>query len=710
MTQDRPASDRRAQHVAILGCLLHVIGAILAGLLSMWGEGSDLLSALARFLLVGLPIWLVLFLMLNQIRRVGQEALETEELQRARAAGTNQAIFELDDEALLIEQIRLQWMVKKMLPITTVVLSVVLLGGQFLGWGWSLGSAFAADGLARAPEPTILMWFSVGLGFLFYLYARYALAVARLPQWGLIRAGAVCMAGSALACLLVAGSLMATSSFDWAEPLGAYVLRIALAALGLEFALNFVFDLYRPRSPGEVPRPSFDSRILGMIGEPGGFTKSIADAMNYQFGFQISSTWFYQLLQRWLFPIVLTACLVVLLLTSVVIVAPDEQAIVERFGRVSGSVWGPGVHLKLPYPIEIVQRVAVRRIGELVIGESEHDHGDEDGDGNDHSEAAVLWTEEHEFVAEAMLLVAAPRTGMDAASAPTGGGDDVAVEGTKSDVVSLLKIAVPIEYRVTDINKFLYKYREPEKLMQVIAYQHLCDYASSVDIDVLMGPGRQAFNRTFKQLIQRRYDERDLGVEVVFAGIRGAHPPAQSGVAQTFQTVVASEIGRSAAIHSARGRARSKLTAVAGTEARALALDEAILAREAVPEDDPRREQLQQRIQELVMGDPAAGLAPASGMVAALIAEANAHASEQISEAAGKAFTFETQLAAYRAAPELYIARKGLEPFIGLEDVRKYLIIGDGSNVIVDYDVSHTAGLDQVLDQGVEAERAKQRP
>lgn len=688
---------------------MHVVGASLAGLLSLWGDGSDLLAALARFLLVGLPIWLVLFLMLNQIRRVGQEVLETEELQRSRAAGTNQAIFELDDESLLIEQIRLQWMVKKMLPLTTVLLSVVLLGGHFFGWGWSLDSAFADDGLARTPQPTIIMWFSVGLGFLFYLYARYALAVARLPQWGLIRAGAVCMAGSALGCLAVAASLMAASSFSWAEPLGAYVLRIALVALGLEFALNFVFDLYRPRLPGEVPRPSFDSRILGMIGEPGGFAKSIADAMNYQFGFQISSTWFYQLLQRWLFPIMLTACAVVLLLTSVVIVAPDEQVIVERFGRVSGDVQGPGVHLKLPYPIDVIQRVPVRRIGELVIGETAHAHDDEDGEDNDHAEAAVLWTEAHEFVAEAMLIVAAPRTGMDATSAPTSDSDGGAAEGTKSDVVSLLKVAVPIEYRIKDIEKYLYKYREPEKLMQVIAYQELSDYASSVDIDVLMGPGRQVFNNKFKKSIQRRYDERDLGVEIVFAGVRGAHPPSQSGVAQKFQSVVASEIGRSAAIHTAEGKARSLLTSVAGTETRARALDAAIVAREAVPQGDPRRAKLQQRIHDLVVGDPDAEIAPASGVVAALIADANARASKQVSEAAGKAFTFETQLAAYLAAPELYEERRRLESFTGLSDVRKFLVVGDASNVIIDYDVAHEAGLDQVLDQSVENELVKQR-
>ena len=83
----------------------------------------------------------------------------------------------------------------------------------------------------------------------------------------------------------------------------------------------------------EIARPSFDSRLLGLITEPGGIAKSIADAVNYQFGFEVSKTWFYQLLQRWLSPIIAVAMAVILLLTSVVIIDADEQVVIERFGN-----------------------------------------------------------------------------------------------------------------------------------------------------------------------------------------------------------------------------------------------------------------------------------------------------------------------------------------------------------------------------------------
>jgi hypothetical protein len=59
------------------------------------------------------------------------------------------------------------------------------------------------------------------------------------------------------------------------------------------------------------------------------------------------------------------------------------------------------------------------------------------------------------------------------------------------------------------------------------------------------------------------------------------------------------------------------------------------------------------------------------------------------------------------AAPALYKQRKALEVYEDLDDIRKYVIVGDPSNVIVEYETSKEAGLDQVLSSGVEQERKR---
>ncbi len=704
MTESATPDDRRAQHVAAVGLILQLasFGTLLWA--SIWAE-SHAIAAVARFVFAGLPIWVVLYLVFNQLRRVRGEALETAELKRAREAGSSTAIFELDDEELLIEQHRLRWMVRWFLPLVTVLVAFALLVGQFVFWGWSmdLGVVFTPDGLNRAREPAVVMWFMVGVGFFCFLYARYAIALSRTPQWRLLRGGASYMAGNALACLGLAIALMASPTVDWAEPLLAVVVRVAMIVLGVELTVNFLLDFYRPRAAGVVQRPSFDSRLLGLTGEPGGIAKSIADAVNYQFGFEVSSTWFYQLLHRWMFPITVVTFAAVLALTSIVVVDADELAVVERFGRrvtEPGTELEPGIHLKWPYPIDVVKRAPVKRIAELVIGEAtEDDHG--------HEGEAVVWTEAHDFVPEMMLLVASPKDTTLAV------GDEETRDlsaGGESVPVSLLMVSIPIEYRIKDIQAFLYKYNDPVGLMEGVAFQYLSDHAAGVDIDELIGPGRDAFNKELYRLIQRRLDELGVGIEIVFVGLRGAHPPAEDQVAQTFQKAISAQINMVATVSAAEGEARRILIAVAGTETQARVLDRAIIHRDRLRADaqvDPQAmAEAERRVDDLLTGNPEKGIPPPSGATAAIIAEARSVASQQISAAAAKAHAFSAEVAAFEAAPQLYLQRKILEKYAGLGAVRKYFFIGDTDNVIIEFESDVAGGLDEVLTEGLQ--RAEQ--
>ncbi|MCH7839036.1 MAG: hypothetical protein IID38_02215 [Planctomycetes bacterium] len=708
MTEASSPNDRRGQHVAAVGFLLQLasLGA-LAGVAV--ASGSQAIGTVARFTMIGLPIWFVLFLVFKQFRRVRAEQLETSELRRSRAAGTDTAIFELDEESFLLEQNRLRWMIRWLLPCVTVLLALLLLVGHFVGWGWSLEAAFHSvsdGGLKPTREPTLMMWFVVGVGFLNFLYARYSMALGRLPDWRLLHAGAVCMAGNALVCLGLAIALMAGTSIWWAESLVAYSVRVAMIVLGLEFAGNFILDFYRPRQPNFVPRPSFDSRLLGLISDPGGIAKSIADTLNYQFGFEVSSNWFFQLLQRWLFPITVFTAVVIVMLSGVVILDADEQAVVERLGRPvlgPGRVLDAGFHLKWPVPIEVVRRAPVKRIGEIVIGEAT-DHEDEHG--------AVLWTQAHEYVPELMLLVASPELGEASARGSAKPTPQVSRSGAPQSVaVSLLMVSVPIEYRIKDLHKYLYEYTEPEKLLENVAHQRLSEYAASMDIDELMGPGRKKMNRDLQRAIQDRMDELNVGIEVVFVGFCGAHPPAEKGVAKAFQGAIAAQTNMLATINAAMGEAQKTLIAVAGTEARARELDEAIRARDrlrAEPESDSTASgEAQQLIEDLLMGNAEKGIPRLNGVAAARIAEARADASRLTSFWAAKVRAFATEVAAYQTAPTLYKQRKRLEVYEDIDDVRKFLIIGDPSTVKIVYESQEQGGLDRVLSEGVEQERKK---
>src|SRR5579885_118129 len=55
-------------------------------------------------------------------------------------------------------------------------------------------------------------------------------------------------------------------------------------------------------------------------------------------------------------------------LTGVYLVAPDQQAVVTRFGAVVEPRVMPGLHVSLPWPIDRVAKLKVRQLQRLVIG------------------------------------------------------------------------------------------------------------------------------------------------------------------------------------------------------------------------------------------------------------------------------------------------------------------------------------------------------
>jgi membrane protease subunit HflK len=55
-------------------------------------------------------------------------------------------------------------------------------------------------------------------------------------------------------------------------------------------------------------------------------------------------------------------------LTSVYLVAPEQQAVVTRFGAVVEPRVLPGIHLSLPWPIDSVTKLKVQQLQRLVVG------------------------------------------------------------------------------------------------------------------------------------------------------------------------------------------------------------------------------------------------------------------------------------------------------------------------------------------------------
>lgn len=60
--------------------------------------------------------------------------------------------------------------------------------------------------------------------------------------------------------------------------------------------------------------------------------------------------------------------LVIWILSSVYLVAPEQQAVVTRFGAVIEPRVMPGIHVSLPWPIDRVTKLKVQQLQRLVVG------------------------------------------------------------------------------------------------------------------------------------------------------------------------------------------------------------------------------------------------------------------------------------------------------------------------------------------------------
>ena len=283
--------------------------------------------------------------------------------------------------------------------------------------------------------------------------------------------------------------------------------------------------------------------------------------------------------------------------------------------------------------------------------------------------------------------------------------------------VSLVIAAVPVQYRVTNLFDFIYNHDEPEKVLESICYRELTKYAVSAKLEMeneyfgsdiesvgnqsLLGKGRIEAADTLTQRIQLAADNEGLGVEIVFLGLQGVHPPVE--VAADYQDVTGAIQEKQSLILDALRKEIRILTTTAGSVAKAEEL--AALEKELQIEKEKENPD-QNRISELTSQLDEAFM-QASGDTYIALSKAQTYAFNKtiMAEATGQRFA--GQLKAYNAAPEIYLYKQGLVMLENtLKDIRKYVIVAQeqGRQVtIIDLqnkiEQSLTEGIQEYLEQ-----------
>jgi regulator of protease activity HflC (stomatin/prohibitin superfamily) len=662
-------SSKRPENIAIVSLILSVIFFGIAFFLGRW-SGFFAVSAISWLILSSALIWLVLCVQFHQRSLAEREKLDMGQLVKDDKSS---AIFQASGEraSLFATAQRHQQILEKwFIPIFST-----LIAAYQIGLGFHLLKA-VMKGLEGKPQQTLLCAIGMtAVAFMSFLISRYATGMSVQPQWKPLRAGGSSLLSIAVLCFTIAIGL-ALSQFQIFIVLKVinWIVPILLVFIGAETALNLIFDIYRPRLKGQYSRSAFDSRILGVINEPGGIFHSAAGAIDYQFGFKVSHTWFYKLLEKAIAPLVLFAVITLYLLSCVIVVAPNEEVIIERFGNPKNAandvrLVGPGLHRKWPWPIDIAYKYPTKKVMELSIGFVAKERNDDKvGDGY------LLWGQQH-YEEEHPLLVASKQTSISS--------DDSAVP------VGIVIAAVPVQYRIKDLYSFIYKHKDSKKRLEAICYRELTKFAASAKIEVddeadleqsLLGAGRTHAKNTLTREIQKAADEAGLGIEIVFLGLQGIHPPTE--VAADYQEVIGAVQTKQTLILQAQANKNQSLSTLAGSVEYA---DEiySLAAKYQHAEKTNRTEDVKKLGDEL---DTA--LEESRGDIFKILKESQSYKFEKATLAKAAGERFDSQLKAYRAAKEIYKKQLRLNMLEeSLKNIRKYIVAADPNDkqiIIID--------------------------
>jgi len=568
--------------------------------------------------------------------------------------------------------------------------------------GILLGASMLALGVLRTPHQWMYVispentpvserhigW-GLGLGlfvaFVGFIFARYISGLAKQPEWRNLRAGsAFAVGGAVLSLALAVGHFVNYLGPDtvlrWVNPISWMFMGL----IGAEFLLNFLLDLYRPRKVGESRRPAFDSRLLGFLAAPDRIAKSISDAVNYQLGFDFTSGWLYQLLTRAFWPLVITGVVVTWGLSSMAVLQPHQKGTILRFGEPVRENIGPGLHFKLPWPIETVYvpeyierdtktgRMKVKDLTATGVRTLEL------GTSAPATDEPLMWTNDHVGI-EVFQLV------------QSGSGAPM-VEGVTD--LSLVSIEVPLRYAVDDVAKFdrLAPADARDDLLRSVAKREVTLFFQTVNLEQVLGKpvngvGRPELSDQLRDRINKAFaamnpgpdgKPQGAGVKILSCAIVGAHPPKNNEVAQSYEKVIDAQQRFKARLDAAEADRIESLTKAAGSveDARTLVAKIEKLTN-AVETDKPA-----------LQADLDSEMDKAGGYAAQALASARAKRWERHMSARGLAARHAGRIAVWQAAPKLFYASEYFASLsAAMADSRVYIVSDSVRDPRIDLDL-----------------------
>lgn len=213
---------------------------------------------------------------------------------------------------------------------------------------------------------------------------------------------------------------------------------------------------------------------------------------------------------------VLTVLLVLIVLglagTCFYTVDDKQQAVVTTFGKVT-DVTDAGVHFKLPFGIQSVEKVDVNVYQQIKLGYETTSSGDQF---NTHESSMIT-------------------------------GD-----------YNIVNVDFFVEYKVSDPVRYLYSSNDPVTILRNLIQSQVRNVVGSSTVDAVLTDGKESIQMQVKEMVTQILEEYDIGLSLVDVKIQDAEPPTTE-VVEAFKAVETAKQQAETVINDAKAYQNAQL-------------------------------------------------------------------------------------------------------------------------------------------------------
>ena len=115
-----------------------------------------------------------------------------------------------------------------------------------------------------------------------------------------------------------------------------------------------------------------------------------------------------------------------------------------------------------------------------------------------------------------------------------------------------------VEYRIADPVDYLYASKEPEAILKNITQSSIRTVIASYPVDDVLTTGKSEIQSKIKDMIMKKLEEQNIGIQLVNISIQDSEPPTQE-VIQAFKAVETAKQGKETALNNANKYRNEKL-------------------------------------------------------------------------------------------------------------------------------------------------------